>query len=518
MHLNATHNRLLSVLSWLLPFFSNDTHATNYYLSAEGRDDAPGTSARTPWQTLARLQRVTLRPGDRVYLRGGDTFAGSLSIENVRATTRRPLTISSYGNGRAIISAGKGDGLFLRNCSGVVVKNIEFAGAGYPANKGTGLRILNTLPGAVRLSFVRIRNCVAHGFGKEGFYVGSSNFGPLPLPDGSAQAPPDNSQSGFSNVRIDDCTAYDNVYYGIYVTGVWDDKATAYANHNVRIRRCTAYNNPGDPEFMDNHSGSGILLDNVQDGQIDRCVAYNNGYRCDAHVGGPCGIWAHAADRVVISRCISVNNRTGKGVDGAGFDFDAGVSNSVMRHNISGFNDGAGYLLYVYAPAPHRFVNNRAHHNISVNDGRKNDYAGFHIRNDGTGITNLRIDNNRVYQTPSPNRKSSGIYLWNTVDATLTRNVLVGAGDVPLLRIRPNHKQLLIRENTYWSTSDSLRIDGNIYHDNKPASKAIPKFADVRAWSEASGHERKNGRFTGRVRQPDLRWVAQVERLAERYH
>lgn len=49
--------------------------------------------------------------------------------------------------------------------------------------------------------------------------------------------------------------------------------------------------------------------------------------------------------------------------------------------------------------------------------------------------------------------------------------------------MRPNHTRLTIRQNTYWSQTDSLRIDGNIYHDNKAAAKAIPKFTDARIWS-----------------------------------
>ena len=263
--------------------------ATDYYLRSNGRNEAAGTSARMSWRSLDRLRRVTFQPGDRVRLRGDDTFAGSLTVENVRGDARYPLTISSYGRGRATVNAGTGDGLFFRNCSGIVVDNIDLAGAGYGANRCTGIRVLNTLPGAVQLPFVRISWCVGHGFGKEGIYVGSANFGPLPLPNGSASALPDSSQSGFSDVRIDQCTVYDNVCYGIYVTGVWDAKTTAYANRNVTIRRCVAYRNPGDPEYMANHSSSGIMLDNTQDGRIDRCVAYGNGFRCNTCVGGPCG-------------------------------------------------------------------------------------------------------------------------------------------------------------------------------------------------------------------------------------
>ena len=375
--------------------------------------------------------------------------------------------------------------------------------------------MLNTLPGAVRLPHVRISRCVAHGFGKEGIYVGSSNFGPLPLPDSSASTPPDSSQSGFSDVRIERCTVYDNVYYGIYVAGVWDAKTTAYANQNVIIRRCVAYRNPGDPNFMANHSGSGIFMDDTHDGRIDRCVAYGNGFRCNARVGGPCGIWTHASDGIVISRCVSVNNRTGRGLDGAGFDFDAGVSNSVMHHNASGFNDGAGYLLYVYPDAPHRFENNVCHHNLSVNDGRKNDYGGFFIRNDGSGVRNTRLHHNQIYQTPSPNRQSSGIYLGNTIGTELYKNTLVGQGDVPLLRIKPNHTGLTIRQNSYWSRSDSLRIDMNIADNGKPTT--VPIFRDIRQWSRKTGYEQQSGRFIGRAGRPNIRFVRRVERLAERY-
>lgn len=510
---------LPALFTALLLTLSRSLSAADYYLSTDGRDEAAGTSAQTPWRSLDRLRRVTLRPGDRVRLHGGDTFAGGLTVENVRGDARHPLIISSYGRGRATINAGAGDGLFFRNCSGIVVGNIDLAGAGYGANRGTGIRVLNTLPGAVQLPFVRISRCVAHGFGKEGIYIGSANFGPLPLPDGSASAPPDSSQSGFSDVRIDRCTVYDNVCYGIYVTGVWDAKTTAYANRDVTIWRCVAYRNPGDPDYMANHSGSGILLDNTQDGRIDRCVAYGNGFRCNTRVGGPCGIWTHASDRIVISRCTSVNNRTGRGVDGAGFDFDAGVSNSVLHHNTSGFNDGAGYLLYVYADAPHRFENNVCHHNVSVNDGRRNDYGGFFIRSDGRGIRgdigNTRLHHNRIYQTPSPNRQSSGIYLGNTIGTELYKNTFVTEGDVPVLRIKPNHTDLTIHQNSYWSRSDSVRIDMDIANSDKPAS--VPVFRDVRQWSRETGYEQQNGRFAGRTKRPGLRFVRRVEQVAERY-
>lgn len=186
-----------------------------------------------------------------------------------------------------------------------------------------------------------------------------------------------------------------------------------------------------------------------------------------------------------------------------------------MHHNTSGFNDGAGYLLYVYPDAPHRFENNVCHHNVTVNDGRKNDYGGFYIRNDGIGVRNTRLHHNQIYQTPSPNRQSSGIYLGNTINTELRKNIFVGRGDVPLLRIKPNHTGLTIRQNRYWSQSDSVRIDMDIADNGTPTT--VPVFRKIRQWNQETGYEQQNGRFVGRLGRPALRFVRRVERLAERY-
>jgi hypothetical protein len=50
-------------------------HAATYYVSSSGNDASAGT-ATSPWRTLARVNALTLKPGDAILLRGGDTFAG----------------------------------------------------------------------------------------------------------------------------------------------------------------------------------------------------------------------------------------------------------------------------------------------------------------------------------------------------------------------------------------------------------------------------------------------------------
>src|SRR4051812_8950963 len=47
---------------------------STYYVAATGNDGADGLSPTTPWQSLARVNRVDLQPGDQVLFQGGATF------------------------------------------------------------------------------------------------------------------------------------------------------------------------------------------------------------------------------------------------------------------------------------------------------------------------------------------------------------------------------------------------------------------------------------------------------------
>ena len=76
----------------------------------------------------------------------------------------------------------------------------------------------------------------------------------------------------------------------------------------------------------------------------------------------------------------SYRNRTIE-VDGDGFDFDGGATNSVMQYNYSHDNDGAGLLFAQYPSAPQRMENPTIRHNISENDCSKLDYGAIHVWN-----------------------------------------------------------------------------------------------------------------------------------------
>ncbi len=307
------------------------------------------------------------------------------------------------------------------------------------------MKVVNTLLGAVKLRSIRVEDVDASGFGREGIFVGG--------------AAADRSQSGYQDVLILRCAAHDNAYFGILVTGAGDPKATAYANHDVVIADCTAFENPGDPSYMESHSGNGILLEDVDTGRIERCVAFGNGALCNNKGGGPVGIWAHSARRVTIQHCASCRNCTGRSVDGGGFDFDGGVSESLMQYNYSSINDGAGYLLYAYPGSPHEFRGNVVRYNISEDDGLKNQYGGFYVVNDGSGVRDLEIYNNTVLVSPSLEGRPRAVVVRKTEGVHFRNNLFQTTGGVPLLEVGADQPGLLFQGNAYWSGGAFFAID-----------------------------------------------------------
>ena len=61
---------------------SNIVSGINYYVSSDGNDSSDGLSESTAWKTLSKLNYVgsTFSAGDRILLRRGDVFYGSLII------------------------------------------------------------------------------------------------------------------------------------------------------------------------------------------------------------------------------------------------------------------------------------------------------------------------------------------------------------------------------------------------------------------------------------------------------
>lgn len=332
----------------------------DYYVSPQGSDSNSGSQSQ-PWQSLAKVNQMTFQPGDRILLEGGKSFLGTLRLDGRSSGTHeKKIAISSYGENRAIIQAGKASAIIADSCDFLVISQLHCMGLGRKdGNSDSGVRVEHA-------DEVEITQLEVEGFQHSGIAL-----------------------SDVQNGRVSQVYAHNNGYAGISCHGG--------VSKNLYIGHCLAENNPGDPTILDNHSGNGIVVGGkIQNALIEYCEARYNGWDMPRKGNGPVGIWAHDADHVIIQYCISHHNRS-TGTDGGGFDFDGGVTNSILQYNYSHDNHGAGYLICQYSGAP-VFRKNQVRYNISQDDGLTNHDAGIYIYVDA-GMEDSDIFNNTIFNS-----------------------------------------------------------------------------------------------------------------------
>ncbi len=148
---------LFTVLIVLLGIRS---HATNYYFSSsKGNDSRTTTQAQdssTPWKSIDKLNSFasSLKPGDQILFKSGDTFYGAIVTKNP-GTSSAPIVFSSYGSGAKPVISGlttvsswtsKGNGIYESNALAagttvnmVLINGKQYAMGRYPnANSSNG--------------------------------------------------------------------------------------------------------------------------------------------------------------------------------------------------------------------------------------------------------------------------------------------------------------------------------------------------------------------------------------------
>ena len=81
---------------------------TAYYVDSNGGNDVhKGTSAQSAWKSLAKLDGIEFKPGDKILLKAGCRFAGRLHPKGSGAEGK-PIVIDRYGDGADPVVAGQG--------------------------------------------------------------------------------------------------------------------------------------------------------------------------------------------------------------------------------------------------------------------------------------------------------------------------------------------------------------------------------------------------------------------------
>jgi hypothetical protein len=436
---------LLVLLGLSVSLFGRD-----YYVSRSGNDANPGTIAQ-PWLTLGKASSAQLAPGDRLLLEAGKSFDGTLALDAHDAgMPDRPIIITSYGNGRAVINAGNGTALSLAACRHVVVSELSLRGSGRKAgNAGSGALL-------TRVEGVELRQIDVSGFRSSGIEI-----------------------TGSRDVRLTHIHAFSNGFAGIASHGEMSS--------NLYVGYSLAENNPGDPTIKTNHSGNGIVIGKVDGALIEYCEARYNGWDMPRKGNGPVGIWTWESNQVIIQYCVAHHNRS-TGIDGGGFDFDGGVKNSILQYNYSHNNHGSGYLICQYSGAS-AFRNNIVRYNISQDDGLTNHNAGIHVWVGGPGMESTEVYNNTIFNSKGA-AVSFGVardYRGPLPDITFRNNIFV-AGEA---QIEGGAEKGRFEGNLYWAMGDGgFLVDG---------------YTNFDEWVKATGQETRNGRVVGQYADPLLR-------------
>ncbi|MFF7183524.1 right-handed parallel beta-helix repeat-containing protein [Streptomyces sp. NPDC008121] len=460
-----------------------------FYVSPGGDDRNDGMSPEKPWRTLGRADEARYQPGDRLLLKGGGRFRGSLSLGREEAgSPTRPVVIDSYGTGRATIAPRGTSGITVHDTAGVEIRNIVLVGDRRALREGVGVAFRNTLPGARRLDHVRLSNVEARGF-QNGISVGAEK----------------DAVAGYGDVRITDVAVHHNLEAGLAFYGpAFRPGRPAYAHAGLRIERVKAYSNAGDPLSEDRNTGSGIALGSVRDATVTGSEAHDNGARSAAGAEeGPEGIWVYDSTRVVLEKNSSYRNRTGSRVDGGGFGLDNNVSSSVMQYNLAYGNDGPGFLVYSGQPTgAHR--DNIVRFNMSWDDARKlPEYGGIVAY--GSRMMNLDIYHNTVVMRTEglPSAQTAG-------------------NRPPALRLRDGMRDVRIHNNIFATDGgplvetqsaygpNTLRLQGNDYYSSGTwvLGWGTERFTSLDGWRTASRQEMLNGRATGSTDDPCLPGLA----------
>lgn len=443
-----------------------------YYLSSAGNDDYDGSGIATAWRTLDKINRTDFKPGDSLFMEGGTVFRGNIKLtSNDNGSAEKPVVFTSYGKGKAIVDAGDGEGILAINTSHLKLVSLQFKGSGVNSNKGSGIHFYSNDTSHAP-SDITITHCDVSGFRTYGIGFGCH----------------DNlTAKGYSNVRITHSNATENGEGGIGSYG----SHMGYQHHDFYIAHCKAYRNRGILSKTQNHSGNGIVMGMVDGLLIEYCEAFENGAdnRCSA--GGPVGIWVWMCRNAVIQHCVSHHNYAGLTKDGGGFDIDGGASDCILQYNYSYNNEGAGYLLAEYG-AIFPFTNNTVRFNVSVNDGRKNNYGGISLWGAAKefSVTNAYVYNNTILTNDKNiiDGNPAGITLMGPhfKNVVIANNIFVTKGNVNIINADEavDTSAVLLLHNNYYSYSGQYFIQWQ--HQ---------RFTSLRSWfNQNPAQEKRQGR------------------------
>lgn len=421
--------------------------STWYLDSTTGSDRNPGTSPDSAWKSLDRALRRRFRPGDSLLLKRGCAWRGTLRLRG-SGTRTRPITVGAYGAGRRprIVSTSFPIVDNVGPVSWWRLAGLELRGArpyeprGRTQGDHDGIRIRRASRG------MTIEDCVVRDVSGAGIVFDVPRFG----------------KTAHDLWTVRTCTV-SRAGTGITTRTPWPppgDRRRVYrCNARFRVERCEVHDIAAD----------GIVLHACRDGLVDGCRAWRTGIGRAKRT--PVGIWFFLARRCVIQHCESFDNHPAGGhADGGGFDLDGGCVDCVMQYNYSHDNDGAGFLVCSYDPRGAPCVRCVTRFNLSVNDGRRNDYAS---------IMFWQADDCLTHNNTCVTRIASCLKFTSDTRGHLVANnlfVVDSAADIPVVKSAFPLGRNRFENNLFWRAGGpvSFRLKETPHADPAEAARFLP--------------------------------------------
>jgi hypothetical protein len=417
-------------LAILLCFFSVAAVAQKtYYLDSNtGNDKNSGLKPTSSWASLAKVNSIAFKPGDKLLLKAGTVYEGQLVLRG-SGKKDKPIIVDRYGKGNKPRINGNGiaaSAVLLQNVAYWEVSNLEITNTGAERQAGrTGVAVIAKNFGESH--HIYLRNLSVHNV--NGSMVKNEGGGSAILWHNSG----DSIRSRFIDLRIENCHLYNCERNGIIAHG-YSNRANWYPSLNVVIRGNLLEKIPGD----------GIVPIGC-DGALIEYNVMRNSPDILSHEEAAAGIWPWSSDNTVI-QFNEVSGHRAKW-DGQGFDADWNCRNTIIQYNYSHDNYG-GFLLICNDGRSIGKDSNIGtsgtiiRYNVSLNDGLRpypTERAGifspvFHI----TGpCSNTQIYNNIIVVKP---KASAGI------DRTLIKMENWGG---------PWPEKTVFRDNIFYSPDSS---------------------------------------------------------------
>jgi parallel beta-helix repeat protein len=235
--------------------------AATYYVSANGNDSNPGTSAQ-PWATLQKATD-TVRAGDTVWVTDGNYTGCQISTSG---TQESPITFKAYGQNALINSGGPtGDGIRLQNVNYITLEGFKLQGFSERCIAARGATPEAPMHGNI------IRGNICRNAASDGYYL--SEFG-----DGLVEKN-EIYDSGLADlthgIYLANAGSKNTIIRGNLLSGTsgFQTNADLSIGGDGLVTGLVLENN-----IIVDSTGNGIWLDGVQNSLIQNNLIYGSGH------------------------------------------------------------------------------------------------------------------------------------------------------------------------------------------------------------------------------------------------